>query len=247
MSRTVVSGHWWRGGALAIAVSCLAAGAAAAAPSAKTGAAQAGAPAVSNGLKFNPGMSASALAGRPDTDLLELSNGRTVPLGQIRRLSAIVRRGRASQAGEDLAVLRMKPAATGVPIRGAGDLMDALKNRGNGETLQFPSGFVATVGQVRLAQPLVEEQLGRRLETTAGQRNLSGPVVKVPSWPTRAQWVEIFQKPDNTLLESPKGARISVGELKKALAADGRPAKRSGKGRGAPAAPSAPVQSGRPR
>lgn len=167
-------------------------------------------------LKVVPNMPANALAGRPDTDLVELSDGRRVRVGDIRRLTAAAKRIQAAAPGSKAPqAFRTKPAATGTPVSRAADLSAALQ-RADNETVVLPSGRRTTVGMIRLLQPEVEKRLGRPISAGAVPAARSGPAVKVGA---NADWKVILEKPDATVLEAPNGARITVGELKQALAA----------------------------
>lgn len=167
-------------------------------------------------VKFSPNMPASALAGRPDTDLVELSNGRRIRLGDVRRLKAAAAKIRAAAPGSKLPkAFRAKPAATGTQLSKAADLSAALQ-RADNETVVLPSGRRTTVGMIRLLQPEVEKRLGRPLSAGARPADLSGSAIKVDA---KTDWKTILQKPGGTVLEAPNGDRITVGELKQALAA----------------------------
>jgi hypothetical protein len=115
------------------------------------------------------------------------------------------------------AALKMKPAATGTKINNAADLAAALKLPDN-TTVQLPSGRLATVGQIKLVRPLIEKRLGHSLAMVQQRPNLTGPAIKVNKNTSRAQWEDILKKPDATVLESPNGKRITVGEAKQYLA-----------------------------
>lgn len=168
-------------------------------------------------VKYTPDMTVNSLAGRPDTDLGELKNGRRVSLGDLRRLEAAAQKMRAPKVDLMPAVLKLKPAATGTPVKTAADLVAALKLPDNA-TVQLPSGRLATVGQIKLVQPLVEKRLGHSLAMVVQRPNLTGPAIKIMKGTTRAQWEDILKKPDTTVLESPNGKRITVGEAKQYLA-----------------------------
>jgi hypothetical protein len=168
-------------------------------------------------IKYTPNMTVKSLAGRPDADLVELKNGRRVSVGDLRRLDAAAQKMRAPRVDRMPAVLKVKPTTTGIKINNAADLAAALKLP-DSTTVQLPSGRLATVGQIKLVQPLIEKRLGHSLTMVLQRPNLSGPAIKVNKDTTRAQWEDILKRPDNTVLESPNGKRITVGEAKQYLA-----------------------------
>jgi hypothetical protein len=169
-------------------------------------------------LKFTPKMPASALASRSDADLVELTDGRQVRMGDVRRLKEAARKMRAKNGAPLPAGLMAKPAATGTPLKNASDLAAALK-RPDTDTVVLPSGRKVTVGMIRLLQPQVEKRTGRSLASGAKRQDLSGSAVKVGE---KTDWKDVLQRPDGTVLEAPDGTRITVGELKKSLGG-GRP------------------------
>jgi hypothetical protein len=175
-----------------------------------------------NVIKFSPNLPASAFNGRPNTDVVEMPDGRRVKLGDIRRLKDMAKRLRATPPGSKLPnAFRTRPAATGTPINNAADLSAALK-RPDTDTVVLPSGRRVTVGMIRQFQPQVEKRIGRPLAAGAKPPDRSGPAIKIDK---KTDWKAILAKPDATVLEAPNGSRITVRELRQALAA--APSRRS--------------------
>ncbi len=168
-------------------------------------------------IKMTPGMTIASLAGRADSDIVEFTGGKRLPLRDLRRLDAVGKKLRTGGSKPVAPAFAAKPAATGMPVKDRADLTAALK-RQDGETIQLPSGKRLTVGQLRLLKPEVEKRLGRTLESTPGRTIPKGPAVKLQRGADRTQWKTLLQKPDSTVLESPNGKRITVGELKEMLA-----------------------------
>jgi hypothetical protein len=170
-----------------------------------------------NTIKYHPTMTMKSLADRPDADRVELSNGRRMSLGDLRKLEAAGKKMAAPLVDRLPTSLKIKPGATGTLVRNSADLASALKRPDNA-TIQLPSGRLVTVGQIKFVQAYVEKKVGHPLTEVPKRPNLTGPVVKVPQNATKTQWDEILKKPDSTVLESPHGKKITVGELKDALA-----------------------------
>lgn len=163
----------------------------------------------------NPGF----LAGRAEGDRVELQDGRRIKIGDIRRLTSLTQKAKAAAPGSRMPqALKLKPAATGTPLRSSDDIAAAL-TRSDSETLQLPSGKTMTVGLLKLVREDVEHQLGRSLTAKTARPDLSGPSVRVQAG---TDWKNILERPDNTVLESPGGKRITVGELKQVLADSGK-------------------------
>ncbi len=175
-----------------------------------------------NVIKYTPNLSVATLADRPSTDLVELSDGRRVPLGDVRRLAAAVQNARAARGPHVLPALAARPAATGTPVSNASDLAAALK-RGDQETVVLPSGRRATVAQLRVAKELADRQAGRSVARPVQRANLSGPAVKVTA---QTDFKTLLNQPDSTVLESPQGTRVTVGEIKQYFARRGKTAMR---------------------
>lgn len=167
-------------------------------------------------IKMTPGMTVQSLAGRADSDVVEFTGGKRLPVRDVRRLETIGRKLRTGGSKPVAPAFAARPAATGMPIKDRADLTAALK-RADGETIQLPSGRRLTVGQLRLLKPEVEKRLGRSLESTPRRTVPKGPSIKLQRGAEKSQWKALLQKPDSTVLESPNGKRITVGELKEAL------------------------------
>ncbi len=174
-------------------------------------------------VKYTPNMPANALVGRPDSDFVELSDGRRLRVGDVRRLTATAQKMRVAPVRQLPPALTAKPAATGKRVNNAAELAAALKLPDN-ETVVLPSGRRVTVGQIKFVQPQVEKRLGRQLTSAPQRPGLTGPAIKISKSTTKDEWKSILQKPDGTVIESPNGTRITVGELKQALAGGKSPA-----------------------
>ncbi|MFH1152987.1 MAG: hypothetical protein V1793_04140 [Pseudomonadota bacterium] len=221
-------------------------------------------------------MKLDSLSDRADTDLIALPNGRLLRIGDARRLKAAGQRMKAAAVrGNRLpAGLKTKPAATGAPVKTMVDLAAAFK-RPDSETLVLPNGSRLTVAQLKFIQPMVEKQLGRKLDVATGpvtpvktridlaavlerpdieavqfpsgnvftvadikaarpdvEKRLGyslyaaqkkpaamGAVIRVAKNVSTPDWKNILKQPDDTVLESPGGKRITVGNLKKVMGA----------------------------
>jgi len=168
-------------------------------------------------IKIHRNMPPNALQGKPDTDLVELSSGKRMKVGDIRRITAIANKNRitAPKSLEPRAV-KLRPAATGgILLRNKADLNNALQQRADSETVVLPSGRRTTVAMLRMVQPQVEERRKQLRPSTIQRPNLTGPATRVTA---DSDWAAILKQPDSTILESARGKRITVGELKQSLA-----------------------------
>jgi hypothetical protein len=168
-------------------------------------------------IPWHRGMRISTLAGRPDSDFVVFSDQRRMRVGALRKIEAAAQQMRGASTARALPPgLIARPAATGTPVTDAADLATALK-RGGTDTLELPSGQTLTAAQLRFLQPEVEKKLGRRLDAVPARPVLTGPAIKVPKGISEEEWQKLLQKPDNTILESPSGKRVTVGEIKQQL------------------------------
>jgi hypothetical protein len=170
-------------------------------------------------VKFSRNVQPNFLQGKADTDLVELSPNRLIKVGEVRRLTTLAKKIQASKPGSHTPqVLKLKPAAQGKLLKNASDLSEALKLP-DSDTVQLPSGRTLTVGMLKLVREDVESKLGKSLTSLTLRPNLNGAALKVTA---KSDWKDILQRPDTTILESTSGTRITVGELKQALAASGK-------------------------
>jgi hypothetical protein len=197
MSPSSIHGIRLARGALALAIAAAAGSALAAADNLR--------------FRFSPGMTSAAAAGRPDSDWVELPNQGRIRVGDWRRLDAAAQRMRAPQRGAPPG-LRAAPAPSGTPVRDSAELQNALRLPGT-QTIQLPSGRRLTAEQLRALEPQIEKRLGHRLSETTAAR--PGAVIKVDA---RSDWAAILKRPDNTVLESPSGKRITVSAVKREMA-----------------------------
>lgn len=171
-----------------------------------------------NIIPVTPQLTMSALAGRPDSDLVQLTNGRRINVGSLRRLRDAQMKMQAALPGSRLSpALLQKPAATGFPVGSSAELAAALKRPGT-DTVRFPSGRTATVDQIKFLQPFVEQRLGRSLSSQSLQQSSAGAPIKITNATSKDDWLQILKLPGDTLLEAPDGKRMTVAAMKQSLA-----------------------------
>jgi hypothetical protein len=173
-------------------------------------------------LKITASTPVTALNALSDNDFVELPSGSLIRMKEVRRFSKLSKRLKAAKTASPALSpgLRMQPAATGRPVTTLDDLKN-IKNLPDTETVELAGGVRATVAQVKLLMPELEKRLGKRVMDMKKRATHKGPVVKVTASTDREYWKEILRKPDNTVLESPGGKRITVGELKEILSDQG--------------------------
>jgi hypothetical protein len=175
-------------------------------------------------LRYRPSLTTAELAAAADRDSIELSDGRRLSLGEIRRLRGALRRGPTVRTPAP-STLALPAPGRGIPVGDARSLGESL-GRADSEAVVLPSGRRTTVGALRVLQAEVERRLGRSLLAVPARPSLVGPAIRVDAG---SDWTAILALEDATILESPGSTRITVGELKQRLAgeASGRAAVRS--------------------
>jgi len=166
-------------------------------------------------IRYTPNLRADELRGRPDSDVVQLPNGRQMRLGDLRRLTAFAGKLRAAPIKPLPPALTMRPAPRGLRVNDPNELAAALA-RPESDTIELPTGRRLTVAQLKFLQSQIEKQLGRPLAASATART----AMKVDA---RADWKRILQMPDDTLLEAPDGTRVTVADVKRALREDAAP------------------------
>jgi hypothetical protein len=167
-------------------------------------------------------MTIQSLADRPDADMVQFSNGRKMEIGTLRRLQAIAQKMKAPHTTThaiSLDVLKEKPVASTRTknLISSGDLALVLKGA-NSDTFRLPSGRVVNVAQLKVLQPFIERKIGRPLSTLTQRPDLSGKAIPVGKNTSQAQLSALTKLPDNTVLESPQGIRVTLGEARQYLA-----------------------------
>jgi len=183
-------------------------------------AAQKTATAAGGPMKFTSSMTVQSLAGHPDSEMVQLQNGKLMSLGTLRSLDAAAQKMRAVKPVPLPQALLARPAAKGTPVKNRTEFMTAFNGHPDSDTLQLPSGGRITVGQIRLLQPYIEKRLGRKLSDLTQSHNLSGPKVSISSTTTDKNfWQNLLQTPgnDNKVLVSQHGKQVTVGDLKQYL------------------------------
>ncbi len=166
-------------------------------------------------IAYTPGMTVRSLAGRADSALVELAPGRRTRVGDLRRLDAVAQRLRRTETPPPRG-LRAAPARAGAtPLRSTDDIAAALRRPGT-DVLQLPSGRTLTAEQLRFMIPRAERHLGRSIAASPGPRLSPRPAIRVDA---QTDWGAVLARPDDTLIESPSGRRVTVGALKRELAA----------------------------
>ena len=170
-------------------------------------------------IKLPPGQTFGSLSSTlSDDQIIEMPSGTRMRVGSVRALQASFAKARlhaTTKAQQGFKILP-PPKTSGVPIKADESAAEILA-RPPSDIVTFPSGRSASVAQLRVMVPYIKQHYGIDLlhPPSSGRPNLTGPAVMITS-------VDDLKKipknaPASTLLETPKGTRITLGELRTAM------------------------------
>ena len=170
-------------------------------------------------VRISAGVRPAQILALRDDQMIETPSGRRMSVGGYRRIQAIFANARARTSHPRAAPFTLLPAPTvqGV-LRRPGESEAQLLARPDSDVIRLKSGHSVSVAQLRIIATYLMQHGGLKLTATQVNRPyLGGPAVHIG---TIDQLKTVPQNaPDSMVLESPKGTRITVGELRKALGA----------------------------
>jgi hypothetical protein len=188
-------------------------------------------------VRLAPGVGRAQVLQLRDDQLIETPSGRQISVGSYRRLTDAFASAQSRGAARAAAPFAYSKPAGGITLP-AGETAAQLLKRPDSTVVRFPNGAVASVAQLKAMKPFVEQRYGVSLDAPSAALP-SGPALKVAN--LQGALAEIKGKPDSTVLESPKGTRVTVGDLKLALGVPALEAAQSNKARsGSTVAPITP-------
>lgn len=167
-------------------------------------------------VRIGTGVKLADVAVLRDDQLIETTGGRRLRVGKFR---AIMQAVTAAQARTAVPVaspfpILPRPLAAGVPIP-AGQTARELLSRPPTDVVRLTSGSSVSIAQLRAMAPYVEKKYGVNLTSAAGRKPMLPPgatVIRVTSVADIRKLSRIA--PDTTVLETPSGARVTLGDLK---------------------------------
>lgn len=154
----------------------------------------------------------SQIRALPDNKLVRMKNGRVIPaknlkafadmLKNLNTKSAPVRASEKFSTAQGAAQIQLTK----------GSNLHLLQGRNNSEVIQLPSGRKLTVGDFKKLDQVAVAMTGKSI--TSRQAALpkgSGTPIKIKS---KKDFETFADKPDSTILESPSGKKITLGELR---------------------------------
>lgn len=154
----------------------------------------------------------------PDNQIVRMSNGREVPAANLKALANFIRTAKKAP-GKPPQKFIMPAGAAQVQVQ-KGFNLHALSSRNNSDVIQLPSGRKMTVDQFKKIDMLAKITTGKSLlERQPAEPVAKGPAIKIKSV---QDLKALAGKPDSTLLESPLGKKITLGELKEYAKKNGK-------------------------
>ncbi|MBL8310185.1 MAG: hypothetical protein JNL19_07175 [Burkholderiales bacterium] len=170
-------------------------------------------------LRMQPATSLQAARVLPPTAIVELPSGRRLTAQQFNAQVDMVRRAQQRTAGRakaDVSITRSLAPVT-VDIKDRASLAQALA-RPDSDTVRLPDGATLTVANLRKLGALAQRERGRNPLTetgtslvSVGARALNATPVMVRN---RQELMALKGRPDNTVVQAPNGARVTLGEIR---------------------------------
>lgn len=177
-----------------------------------------------NSLQITKQTSMSQIRALSDNATVRTSNGREISAKRFKALAdAIVEArkvGPMAKPNPAFAFSRTQGAAQ-VQLRPGVNLKEIAK-RPDSDVLQLPDGRKFTVGDLKKLSAIHQKRTGKSLmdvQASVQRPSREGVAIKVSS---KEELKSMAAKPDSTVLETPGGKRITLGELRAVAKARGK-------------------------
>lgn len=154
----------------------------------------------------------SEIRALPDNKPVRMTNGRVIPAKNLKAFADMLKSAKTKSAPVR-ATEKFSPAQGAAQIQlTKGSNLHLLKTRSNSEVIQLPSGRKMTVGDFKKMDQIAIAMTGQSITSrqTAPPTG-SGTPIKIKS---KKDFETFSGKPDSTILESPSGKKITLGELR---------------------------------
>ena len=159
-------------------------------------------------------MSLAQIRALPAATVVRLPSGREMSAAQYNKLAdtfIAIRKAGLDRAPPPKSAFSRTKGPAQVQLRAGMDL-SAIAQRPDTDVVQLPTGEKFTVGDLKRLSAVEKVRTGRGLLDPPGPRpGLAGPSVKITPGFDAAK---LTGKPDSTVLETPSGQRITLGELR---------------------------------
>jgi hypothetical protein len=156
------------------------------------------------------------LANLRNDQIIETPSGRQMPVSRLRAIQQMFAHARERAAARP-SQLKIYPAPSGAcsPMR-EGETLQNILARPSEDVICFHSGRRATVAQIRALQAVAARGFARPYVPDLSASPSSAQAVPVSN--AQQMFAQLQHAPDSTVLVNPKGARITVGALRAAIA-----------------------------
>jgi hypothetical protein len=164
-------------------------------------------------VRLSPGVGRAQVLQLKDDQIIETPSGRQLSVGSYRRLTQAFESAQTRGVARAAAPFAYSKPSGGITLP-VGETAAQLLKRPDSTVVRFANGSAATVAQVKAMKPFIEQRYGVSLDAPP-PAPLAGNVLKVSNLDGALS--QLKGASDNTILESPQGTRVRVGDLKLAL------------------------------
>ena len=174
-------------------------------------------------IRITPGFRRTDLSALRDDQMIETPSGNRVAVRKLRFIQQAVAQARAKTAVRRQGAFKILPPTFAPCVKPApGETAAQILARPPSDVICTPSGRSVSVAQLRLIAPTVQQRPQFR---SIRALPMAGPAIPIASrQELRAQFhTNLKNAPDSTVLVSPKGTRVTIGQLKALLKSNAPP------------------------
>jgi len=168
-------------------------------------------------IRIAPGFRSADLSQLRDDQTIETPSGNRVAVRKMRFIQQAVAQARAKTAVRRPGLFKILPPTFAPCVKPSpGETAAQILARPPSDVICTPSGKGVSVAQLRLIAPTVQQRPQLR---SLRVLTVQGPAVQIASrQDLRTQFhTNLKNAPDSTVLVSPKGTRVTIGQLKALL------------------------------
>ena len=176
-------------------------------------------------IAVTPQMKLADIRALPAGTTVRLPNGHVMPAQHFAKLADAItkiQQGSAAAKANPQRAFSRTTAPAQLQLKPGVNLREVAK-RPDSDVLQLPNGQKLTVGDLKKVAAVEKARTGRSLleaPSVAALPSRAGPALRITS---RDDFRKLDGKPDSTVLESSKGKRITLGELRAYAKVNGKP------------------------
>jgi hypothetical protein len=174
-------------------------------------------------IRIAPGFRRADLSTLRDDQMIETPSGNRVAVRKLRFIQQAVAQARIKTAVMRQGAFKILPPTFAPCVKPApGETAAQILARPPSDVICTPSGKGVSVAQLRLIAPTIQQRPQIR---SIRVLPMAGPAIPIASrQDLRAQFhTSLKNAPDSTVLVSPKGTRVTIGQLKALLKANAPP------------------------